>query len=227
MNKFATKEKITQINKQKENVLDEKSNISLNKILGTDACQSIIEECREFRERVYTPLKTIFMFAKQVMSPDKSCRNAIAGAVAEQVGCGEQAMSTNTGPYCKARQRLPEETLHKLVRETGSAAVNAAPSLWNWHGRAVKLVDGTTLTMADTKENRTEFFQHGNQQDGVGFPMVRMVAVMSLASGTVIDYAIAAHKGKSTGEHSLLRSILDCINAGDVLLGDRYFPSFF
>ena len=98
---------------------------------------------------------------------------------------------------------------------------------WNWHGRAVKVVDGTTITMADTEENQTEFPQHGNQKKGAGFPIARLVAVMSLGVGTVLDFAFAAHKGKGTGEHSLFRKIFNCIGEGDILLGDCYYPSFF
>src|SRR5437773_8841006 len=52
--------------------------------------------------------------------------------------------------------------------------------------------------------------------------------VFELATvGTVIDYAIGPCKGKGTGESSLLRSIFDSINENDIVLGDRYFPSFF
>lgn len=167
------------------------------------------------------------MFVKQALSTDKSCKNAVAGSVMEQACAGEEVTSTNTGPYCKARKRLPVEALHELVRETGNSGVESAPSGWNWNGRPVKLVDGTTITMPDTKENQKEFPQHGNQKQGAGSPIMRLVAVMSLGVGTVLNYALAAHKGKGTGEHSLFREIIDCIKPNDVLLGDCYYPSFF
>lgn len=221
------KDKIAQIKNHKDVLLDDCGDVSLNKILSSDACQMIISECREFRERLYTPIKTIFLFVKQVLNPDKSCRNAVAGAVVEQICAGKESASINTGPYCKARKRLPEETLHKLACETGRSAALSAPTVWNWRGRAVKLVDGTTITMSDTPSNQKEFPQHGNQKKGAGFPIARLVAVMSLGVGTVIDYALAAHKGKGTGEHSLFREIMDCIEEDDVLLGDCYYPSFF
>jgi len=224
---FIRNNKVNQIKKEKEVLLGDGQDMSLNKILSSEACQTITSECREFRERVYTPIQTIFMFVKQVLNPDKSCRNAVAGAVAEQVFAGEKPASINTGPFCKARRRLPEETLHELVRETGNSATSAAPDVWNWHGRVVKLVDGTTVTMADTLANQEAFPQHGNQKKGVGFPMARLVAVMSLGTGTVLDYAFAAYKGKGTGEHSLFRQIMDCITKDDVVLGDCYYPSFF
>ena len=231
MDHSTRKTKAAQIKKHKDALLRDDGDISLNSILSAEACQRIISECREFRYRIYSPIKTIFTFVKQVLNPDKSCRNAVVGVIAEQISSEETSdgilPSINTGPYCKARKRLPRETLHELVCETGSSAVLAAPKSWNWSGRPVKLVDGTTVTMADTKENQQEFPQHGNQKEGVGFPIMRLVAVMSLSTGTVIDYAFAAHKGKGTGEHSLFREILGCITAQDILLGDCYYPSFF
>jgi len=81
--------------------------------------------------------------------------------------------------------------------------------------------------MADTQANQANYPQHGNQKKGCGFPMLRLLAVMSLSTGTVVDYATGAYKGKGTGEQSLLREIFSCIENDDIVLGDRYFPSFF
>lgn len=227
MSNSTAKTKMKQINTHKKSLLEVNGDISLTKILNTEACQTILSECREFRERLYTPIKTIFMFVKQALSPDKSCKNAVANAVVEQACAGERLASINTGPYCKARKRLPTDTLYNLVRETGKAAALSAPAAWNWQGRPVKLVDGTTITMPDTEKNQHKFPQHGNQKTGVGTPIMRLVAVMSLGAGTVLDYAFTAHKGKGTGEHALFRQVIDCIKACDVLLGDCYYPSFF
>jgi len=83
------------------------------------------------------------------------------------------------------------------------------------------------VMMPDTPANQAAFPQHGNQKVGAGYPISTHVVVMSLTVGTVIDYAIGANKGNGTGEHSLLRQIMDCIHAEDIVLGDRYYPSFF
>lgn len=204
-----------------------KSDISLTHILSSEKCQSIISECREFRDRIYTPLNTLLMFIKQILNSDKSCRNAVAGAFAEQVSVGKRAISTNTGPYCKARERLPEVAVKALVRETGELSEKKAFRKWKWHGHEIKVVDGTTATMPDTKENKQAFPLHKNQKGDIGFPMARLVAIMSLSVGTIIDYAVGPSKGNGTGEQSLLRSILPCINEGDIILGDQLYPSFF
>lgn len=218
------KHTITQIKFYKESLCE--NDISLTKILESEKFQTIINECREFRDRVYTPLKTILVFIKQVLDSDKSCKNAVAGVVVEQKIIGK-TISNNTGPYCKARDRLPEECVYALVKETGKALVNESKDNWKWRQRDVKVADGSTLLMQDTEENQVIFPQHKSQAKGAGFPIARLVAVMSLSVGTVLDYAIDAFKGKGTGEGSLLRRILDCINPDDILLGDCYYPSYF
>lgn len=219
--------KIAQIEKCKESLLRDEDNISLTNILSSEKCQKIICECREFRDRVYPPLKTLFLFIKQVLSADKSCKKAVGDLVTEQISAKGKINSNNTGPYCKARKRLPEGIVRELVKEVGESAVKKTPQGWKVYGRETKLVDGSMAMMPDTKENQKAYPQHSNQKEGAGFPLVRLVVIMSLTMGTVIDYAVGAFKGKGTGEHSLLRSIFDCINAGDILLGDRYYPSFF
>jgi len=89
------------------------------------------------------------------------------------------------------------------------------------------LVDGTTVSMPDTPENQKIYPQPESQKEGVGFPIARLVAIISLSCGAVLDVAIGPYKGKETGEHALLRQILGSISAGDIILGDRYYCSYF
>src|SRR5471030_680220 len=118
---------LAQIKKHKKS-LSHKNMIFLNEIVGSEKFQQLISECREFRDRIYTPLKTLFIFIKQVLNADKSCKNAVAGFVAEQLITEGKVVSTNTGPYSDARQRLPEPLVSELVKETGkSSAKKASP----------------------------------------------------------------------------------------------------
>lgn len=56
---------------------------------------------------------------------------------------------------------------------------------------------------------------------------MRMVGVFSLATGAVLDVALAPWSGKGTGEHALLRQLMGVFEEGDILLGDAYYSSFF
>jgi hypothetical protein len=114
-----------------------------------------------------------------------------------------------------------------MVLETGIACESSSIDDWKWHGREVKVADGTVLSMPDTPENREKYPQSGNQKKGCGFPLIRLVTLFSLSTGAVINYATAPYKGKETGETALLREQLASINQNDILLADRYYPSFF
>jgi len=217
----------SQINFEKNAFLKDDAEISLTKILGSEQCQDIIANCREFRERIYTPLDTLLMFIKQVISPDKSCKNIVTEIIAKYIADGKESPSNNTGPYTKARDRLPEKTVRDLVKTVGTMAGDKTSKKWKWQDKNLKGIDGTTLLMPDTKENQKVFPQHGQQEEGVGFPITRLVAIMSLSTGVVLDYAMSSYQGKGTGESSLLRGIFDNIKSDDVILGDAYFPSYF
>ncbi len=89
------------------------------------------------------------------------------------------------------------------------------------------MVDGTTVSMADTPENQAVFPQSRSQKPGLGFPICRLLAMFCLSSGAVLDAAISATLGKGTDEQTLLRSLLDRLEAGSVLIGDAFFPTYF
>ncbi len=177
------------------------------------------------RGRIYTQKVTLWMFLSQVLSADHSCREAVARRIAWLKACGEKACSAETTSYCAARMRLPLELIQRLMRSAGREAPQTQPA-WLWKGRHVKPVDGTTLTMPDTKENQAKFPRRRNQKHGVGFPILRMVVVFSLAYGTALELAMGPMRGKKTGENELFRSMLDLFEAGDIMLGDRLFGSY-
>lgn len=179
------------------------------------------------RERQYPPTVTLSMFLGQTMSADGSCQNAVNDAVVNRVLNGLAPWSVRTGGYCIARQRLPQAMVSALVRQTGEQLNAAALPQWLWQGRAVKVVDGTTVLMPDTEANQAEFPQHGKQAPGVGFPLARLVGVISLSTGAVLDAAMGPYQGKGTGEYGLFRRLTDAFVTGDVMLGDSYFCSYF
>jgi hypothetical protein len=54
-----------------------------------------------------------------------------------------------------------------------------------------------------------------------------MVGVFSLATGALLDLAIASWSGKGTGEHALLRQLMPVFNSTDIVIADAYYASFF
>jgi hypothetical protein len=176
---------------------------------------------------IYTPLITLWMFLSQVLDPVGSCQQAVARLLAWLTATGQDPCSTNTGAYCKARQRLPEKGLQTLTQRAAATLTQNAPACWRWNGRRVRIADGTTVTAADTPANQREYPQPDGQKPGLGFPMIRLVVLFCLATGAVLDAALAPYQGKGTGELSLLRQLWHTLDTGDVLVGDRIYCSYF
>jgi putative transposase len=176
---------------------------------------------------IYTPAITTWVFLAQCLSPDHSCRDAVAQLIAWLLSGGQRPCSADTGAYCTARDRLPEEACSQLARDTGREVDEEAPQDWLWLGHRVLDVDGSTSTMADTAANQAEYPQEPGQKRGCGFPIARIVVVFSLAVGTVLEAALGKYQGKQTGENSLFRTLHDILREGDVVLADRYFSGWF
>lgn len=189
---------------------------------------AVAQERYRFVERLYTPVVTLWVFLAQVVDACSVCVPAVARLLAYRLAQGWSACSAATGAYCRARRRLPEGVLARLTRTTGQQLLEApAAKAWQWKGRDVKIVDGSTVSMPDTPANQAAYPQPRSQQPGVGFPLARLVVIFSLAVGTVLEAAIGPAQGKQRGETALFRSLLDRLRPGDLLLADRYYCSYF
>jgi hypothetical protein len=181
----------------------------------------------EHRERLFPPTETLSMFLAQAMSADRSCQKAVDDAAIKRLMGGLPLCSTHTGAYCRARQRLALEMVCTLARHTGGVMGEHTPATWHWRGRPVRLVDGATVTLPDTADNQELYPQPCSQQPGLGFPLCRLVGIICLASGAVLNAAMGPCQGKGSDEQSLLRSILGTLDSGDILLGDAFYATYF
>ena len=179
------------------------------------------------RERLFPPTETLSMFLAQVLSADGSCRQAVNDAALKRMIDGLPRCSSRTGAYCQARARLPTETISGLTGQVGGMIAAGAPNWWHAWNRPVRLVDGATATMADTQENQAAYPQPSSQKTGLGFSICRMVALICLGSGAVLNAATGPCEGKGSDEQTLLRGMLDTLEAGDILLGDAFYPTYF
>ena len=190
-------------------------------VLTEDALSESLAAGGGWLDRVFSPLVTLWVFLGQVLSADHSCRAAVARLIAHRVARGQEPCSARTGAYCQARKRLPERFLADVACAVGRGLDARGDPRWRWKGRRVYLFDGTTVTMPDTPENQAAYPQVYNQGPGLGFPIARLGAVISLACGAVVNVGFCRYAGKGQGEVSLLRRLWDVLRPGDVLLGDR------
>lgn len=179
-----------------------------------------------WRNRLYTPWITLSLFLSQVLSEDPSCSEAVDRFQKYRADQGLDPVATQTGSYCEARDRLPEELTWELVRQTGQTIHQKAEATWLFQGRPVKIADGSTVSMPDTPANQKIYPQQRAQAAGLGFPIARILVVFSLAVGTVLEAALGPYQGKETGELALLRQIIGQFQPGDIALADRLFGTY-
>lgn len=198
-----------------------------NLLTGPELFDRVEALVPEHRERLFPPTETLSMFLAQALSADGSCRQVVNDAMVKRVVGGMTPGSTDTGGYCKARARLPLSMVSTLAREAGGLLAQGAASCWHWQSRRVRLVDGATVTLADTEANQAAYPQPSSQKPGLGFPICRVVALMCLGSGALLDTAMGPCVGKGSDEQSLLRKLLDTLEADDILLGDAFYATYF
>jgi hypothetical protein len=170
---------------------------------------------------VYTPLVTLCVFLGQVLSADHSCRAAVARLIAYRVARKQRACSPETGAYCLARKRLPEEFFSQIARQTGRQLDAKAKSEWLWKNRRVYIFDGATVSMPDTYKNQQAYPQPPQQKPGLGFPLMRIAVIFSLACGAVLDLGMCRYAGKGQSELALLRQLWSIFQPGSIMLADR------
>ncbi len=164
------------------------------------------------RERLFPPTETLSMFLSQAMNEDRSCQHIVNQSAIKRLRGGMPQCSTATGAYCRARNRLPLPMVKSLSCYVGKLISPQSLPKWHWRGRPVRLVDGTTLSMPDTADNQSVYPQLSSQKPGLGFPICRLLGLLCLGSGALLDAEISPLKGKDNDEQSLLRVILESLN---------------
>ncbi len=179
-----------------------------------------------WKDRIYSPLVTLWVFLGQVLSADHSCRAAVARLIAHRLSQGKSECSADTGAYCQARKRLPEKFFSMIALHVGRVMDSQVDSDWFWKGRRVYMFDGTTVTMPDTAANQEAYPQIPSQRPGLGSPIARIGAIISLSCGAIVSVGFRRFAGKGQGELNILRELWDLFSPGDVLLGDRLMCSW-
>ena len=175
------------------------------------------------RERIFSLRLTCECFLWQVLKPMTSCREVVRQVQALFRLAGRGLIDEGDSAYVQARQRLPKERLEKALTATAQAADRRAGGGGQLQGRSVKVVDGSTTQLADTRKNQTRYPQPGSQKPGCGFPVMKFVALMSLTSGAILNVILG-----NLHHHDLrlLRGLWDQLEKGDILLGDRAYGEY-
>jgi hypothetical protein len=170
----------------------------------------------------------LWAFLSQVLRDGKeaSCQSAVARISAFVARAGRAVPVPNTGDYCKARAKLCEHAIKAMSEQVALRAESNAEPNWRWQNVRTFLIDGFTFQMPDTIKNQNAYPQHSAQKPGIGFPIARVVTIVSLATGVIISAALGRYKGKQTGELALFKQLFGHLQPGDVVVADRHYCSY-
>jgi len=210
------------VNLQKNISLNELKNSDLNFIEKFISKENLAELNSNNMSPIYTPEQTLSMFVSQAINEDGSCQNVV-----NKLGLNrDKDICISTSAYCQARIRLSVITISNIAKEIARVDEDRIDSKWQFRGRNVYLVDGTTITMADTVANQKAYPQPKSQKEGLGFPICRLVGIISLTTGSIIDVKVGTYGGKGTGERMLFQDMLHNFKKGDIILADALYSTY-
>lgn len=208
--------------------LIDRDQVRLTDIFSDDDVHQLCEEIEiEFREREFTPAITLSLFVSQCLSRGDACSTVVTKFNRERKRQGQSPCCEDASAYCKARGKLTVELIDRLGKRIVDLLRAKAQTQWKWNELNVYLVDGLVFRAPDTQANQEIYPQPSTQKEGLGFPQVRAVVTTCLATGCIVNYNTAPVKGKQTGEVSLFREKHADFVAGDVVVADSNFESFY
>ena len=214
---------VRQVRRHRERLLDD-HDLCLTRLLPQEDVQAALERHQvRYRERLYTPLLTIWMFLYQVLASDQSCRAAVARLLAFLCVNGQGSASAKTDPYCKARQRLPEPLVADLARHTAGSCIARLRPTGLLGGRPIKIADGTTVSMPDTPANQKAYPQQPGQKTrpGVSHPAPGGPDQPVLRGGARRGHgALSRQADRRDGS---VAAIAGPLQSGEVLLADASY----
>jgi hypothetical protein len=229
--------------------LIESEELPLRSLVSDQRITEIFEQEQIFfgleEDAVYTPAITLWGLLSQVFfkAEQRSCLAAVVRIAALWLSLGRTVSSTNTGAYCRARQKISAEVLRKISGAIAADALAPAPvdqaaqeppelldaglgPASGYTGGRLILVDGFTVTAADTLANQLEYPQNPAQKAGLGFPILRGVVLICMKTGLLLDAEVGPYSGKGTGETALLWKLLHVLCPGDILIADSYYCTY-
>jgi hypothetical protein len=139
------------------------------------------------------------------------------------LGPGQAVKVTGKSGISQARTRLGWEVMRQLHEEVVKPiAVAATQGAWYRRWRLVSL-DGSTLDVADEKENERAFGRPSASRGSSAYPQLRFVSLVENGTHVLFGTRLA---GYATGEITLAREVITALKKGMLCLADRNFFGF-
>lgn len=200
--------------------------VTFNSIRKVLPDKVILNACRQadynHRNRFITPVLTVLHMIIAGIWPEASFTASwqllwasFAASFSSMAG-----QSPSRGTVCNARKRLPLEVWHRIVAWLSEQGQAYSKKSDQWRGHRVVAVDGTCMTVSNTKELCDTFGLSSGNYGKRSYPLVRMVCLSLVKTMVVINYRLGGYK---TDENALLKPMLKTLRKGDLLLADRHF----
>jgi hypothetical protein len=142
-------------------------------------------------------------------------------------GKGEAVKISTRGGISRARERVgsePLEALHDEVVRPVAIRCGERETRGAWYRRwRVVSLDGSTLDVADTKENDAEFGRPGSKSGHSAFPQIRFVSLVE--NGTHVLFGTRM-SGCGASEAALAPDVINSLDGNMICLADRGFFSY-
>jgi len=133
-----------------------------------------------------------------------------------------KSISTNTGSYTTARQRLEIELVRMVYEESSNFEEISISN--KWHGMEVNITDGTYIQMQDTEELRELYdIKSESEKYKVGYPQGLLQVVIEQGSGAIKHFELG---NRHVSELELISKLIPKIKLGTLLLGDDLYSSY-
>ena len=181
------------------------------------------ESGQSSRRRFYNKENTFWAFFSQILDADGGCKEVVRKLQVYATLKSQPLPSSSTSAYCQARKRLEKSSLEAILQHTAEQ-LEFIPDSNYLNGRRVVVVDGTGVSMPDTKDNQAVWPQQKNQKSGCGFPQASICACFCLQTGGLLSYEIG---NKKSHELPMLRKQWNTFKTNDIFLGDKGFCGFY
>jgi hypothetical protein len=180
------------------------------------------------RRRKLTAQTVVWLVIGMALFRDRAISEVIAHLGLVLPSHAEEAFGVALAPSAipQARYRLGAAPIEIIFVHTAEAWAGAAADAQRWRGLALYGVDGTTLRVPDTDENRAAFGLPPSSRGQAGYPQVRLVVLMALRSHLMRAVAFGPYSGKETGEHSLARELWPQVPDHSLVILDKGFIDY-
>lgn len=174
------------------------------------------------RRRLLPLNRTFWCWLWQILQCNTSCREVLRQV--QMLFCLHGlSIDEGTSAYCQARGKIPLDLLTGCIGRLAQTAFALVPHSPLLQGRRLKAVDGSSARLADTRENQRAFPQSASQKPGAGFPVMKIVALLCVATGSILTHITG---NQSQSELSLAWQLAASLVKGEVLIADRGFCNY-